>query len=134
MGGPRKIIPGPGEDWWVHQARSVRETLAVPSNRGGWRRRMGGPTASLSPQLRTGKRIGEIVMLAVDPADQRQGLGRALADHASDWLRDISQKGGGDRDRRDPHPPAPRMYERSGYRLMPATQYSKVLEVGSSRD
>jgi GNAT superfamily N-acetyltransferase len=32
--------------------------------------------------------IGEVVMLAVDPADQRHGIRRALTGHATAWLRD----------------------------------------------
>jgi GNAT superfamily N-acetyltransferase len=69
-----------------------------------------------------------MAMLAVDPAAQRQGLGRALTDHATAWLRDAGMRvavigiGG------DPgHVPARRVYEQVGYSVMPAAQYFKVL-------
>jgi GNAT superfamily N-acetyltransferase len=72
--------------------------------------------------------IGEIVMLAVDPPQQRRGVGRALTDHATAWLRDTGMSvavigTGGD----PGHAPARRLYEQAGYRLMPAAQYFKLL-------
>lgn len=118
-----------GEDWRVHQARSVSETLADPSNH-GWvtqadERTTGFVVAATADRQR---RIGEIAMLAVDPADQRQGLGRALTDHATAWLREAGMRvavigTGGD----PGHAPARRVYEQAGYRLMPAAQYFRVL-------
>jgi ribosomal protein S18 acetylase RimI-like enzyme len=118
-----------GEDWRVHQARSVAETLAASANR-AWVADANGRTrgfvvvATADPD----RRIGEIVMLAVDPADQRQGIGRALTDRATRWLREAGMRvavigTGGDRG----HAPARRLYEKAGYHLMPAAQYYRVL-------
>jgi N-acetylglutamate synthase-like GNAT family acetyltransferase len=65
-----------GEDWRVHQARSVSETLAAPANQ-SWVAEAAGRTtgfvvaAIADPE----RRIGQIAILAVDPPDQRQGLG-----------------------------------------------------------
>lgn len=82
-----------GEDWREYQARSVRESLADPAKR-GWVAEANGQitgfvvvaTADLD------RRIGEITMLAVDPAWQRHGFGRALTDHATAWPRDAGMR------------------------------------------
>jgi GNAT superfamily N-acetyltransferase len=118
-----------GEDWRVHQARSVSDALA-PAENHSWvadadGRTIGFVVAAIADPDR---RIGQIAMVAVDPPDQRHGLGRALTDRATAWLRDAGMRvavigTGGDLG----HAPARRLYERAGYRLMPAAQYFKVL-------
>lgn len=67
---------------------------------------------------------GEIYMIAVDPDAQKQGVGRALIDHALNWMREngvivaMVETGG------DPgHAPARRLYERAGFRLWPVARY-----------
>lgn len=72
--------------------------------------------------------LGEIVMLAVDPAAQRHGIGMALTNHATAWLRDsgmrVAMVGTGG----DPgHAPARGLYEAAGYRVLPIAQYFKAL-------
>jgi GNAT superfamily N-acetyltransferase len=67
-------------------------------------------------------------MLAVDPAAQRQGVGLALTDHATAWLRDSGMRvamigTGGD----PGHAPARSLYETAGYRLLPIARYFKAL-------
>jgi GNAT superfamily N-acetyltransferase len=118
-----------GADWREYQARSVSESLADPA-KCGWVAQADGritgfvvvATADLD------RRIGEITMLAVDPAWQCHGFGRALTAYATAWLRDagmrIAMLGTGG----DPgHAPARRLYAQAGYTLMPAAQYYKVL-------
>jgi GNAT superfamily N-acetyltransferase len=66
--------------------------------------------------------------LAVDPAHQRRGVGLALTDHATEWLRAAGMKvaavgTGGDAG----HAPAGKLYERSGYHLFPIAHYYKPL-------
>jgi ribosomal protein S18 acetylase RimI-like enzyme len=118
-----------GEDWRDHQARSVRDTLTDPAN-DSWVADVGGSLAGFAV-ARTAdpdRRIGEIAMIAVDPAQQRQGVGRALTEHATSWLREAGMRvavigTGGD----PGHAPARQLYERAGYRLLPAAQYFKAL-------
>jgi len=72
--------------------------------------------------------LGEIYMVAVDPAHQRRGGGIALTTHATDWIRRqgmtvaLIDTGG------DPgHAPARRLYERAGYVPVPIVKYFKRL-------
>jgi ribosomal protein S18 acetylase RimI-like enzyme len=109
-----------GADWRVHQAREVRETLGDASQR-IWVAELnaqvvGFMAAAVVDQQRM---IGEITMVAVDPAAQGRGVGRALTEHAAGWLRDQGIRvavveTGGD----SGHAPARRVYERLGFRSM----------------
>lgn len=68
--------------------------------------------------------MGEVHILAVDPAFQRRGIGRALLDFSFDWMR---QRGlsmamvetGGDRG----HAPSRATYERAGFERYPVARY-----------
>lgn len=73
-------------------------------------------------------RMGAVDMIAVDPAYQRQGIGRELMRVAADHMRaagmDIAvvETGG------DPgHAPARAAYEAVGYRLLPIARYFTLL-------
>lgn len=72
--------------------------------------------------------IGEIEMLAVDPASQRCGVGRALTDFAIDRIKDSGKavamvSTGGD----PGHGPARRTYASAGFTLMPIHRYLMAL-------
>ena len=118
-----------GEDWRVHQAREVRETLDDASQC-VWvaelaEQVVGFASARIVDQPRL---IGEITMLAVDPTAQRRGIGKALTDHASHWLRDQGMlvaivETGGDAG----HAPARRVYEQAGFRVLPISRYFREL-------
>jgi GNAT superfamily N-acetyltransferase len=118
-----------GEDWREHQTRAVRDTLAGQGNH-GWvteadGRITGFAVASIADLDR---RVGEIAMLAVDPDAQGHGIGRALTDHATAWLREAGMRvavigTGGD----PGHAPARAVYEQAGYRALPGVQYFKAL-------
>lgn len=67
-------------------------------------------------------------MLAVDPAAQEQGIGLALTEAATAWLRQAGMRvamidTGGDLG----HAPARRVYDKPGYTLLPVTRYFKAL-------
>jgi GNAT superfamily N-acetyltransferase len=69
-----------------------------------------------------------VYVVGVDPAAHRRGIGAALTEHATQWLRDegmlvatISTGG-------DPgHAPARALYDSLGYRPLPGVQYFKAL-------
>ncbi len=118
-----------GEDWSAFQARSVRATLEEPGST-AWVAEaedgvVGFAVASVADPER---RIGQIAMLAVDPGSQGRGVGSALTDHATEWLRGLGMAvavigTGGD----EGHAPARRLYEKAGYTAMPIVQYFKAL-------
>jgi GNAT superfamily N-acetyltransferase len=116
-----------GEDWRAYQAEDVRATLEAGRS---WIAERDGTAAGFAVALiaDADRGLGEVVMLAVDPAAQRHGVGRALTDHATDWLRAqgmrVAMIGTGG----DPgHAPARRLYERAGYRALPIARYFKAL-------
>ena len=71
---------------------------------------------------------GEIYMIAVDPASQREGVGRALTEHALQQIRDagcqVAVVGtGGDRG----HAPARALYEACGFTGLPLVNYYRLV-------
>lgn len=73
-------------------------------------------------------RMGEIHLLAVDPDHQRQGVGRALMEHACQRIRaaglSMVMVETGD----DPgHAPARASYEEAGFRRWPVARYFRDL-------
>jgi GNAT superfamily N-acetyltransferase len=82
----------------------------------------------VAAQVHQADRLGEISMLAVDPAHQRQGIAAELIDSAMRWLADsgmniaMVETGG------DPgHAPARATYENAGFTLFPISRYFMVL-------
>ena len=74
-------------------------------------------------------RMGVIDMLAVDPANQRHGIGSRLTQVALDQMRSRGMamamvETGGDRG----HAPARSVYERAGFGLMPISRYFQRLK------
>ena len=77
---------------------------------------------------------GEVEMLAVDPAAQRRGVGRALLDDGVEQLRRsgvriVAIGTGGD----PGHAPARRSYEAAGFTPLPLVRYYRLLEPGAER-
>jgi len=72
--------------------------------------------------------MGEIYIIAVDPAAQQKGVGKALMAFAFDWMREKKLKmafveTGGDRG----HEPARVSYEAVGFERYPVARYFKEL-------
>lgn len=118
-----------GDDWRAYQARSVCGVLADDATR-VWVAEVEHVVAGFvaANVFDAERRIGEIVMLAVDPDHQQYGLGTALTDFATAWLRESGMltamigTGG------DPgHAPARRVYEKADYTLIPMARYFKAL-------
>ena len=117
-------------DWRHDQATAVRSTLGDAGTR-AWvaeaeRRVLGFVAAAIDRE----RGLGEISMLAVDPGDQRRGVGSALTEVATHWLRETGARvaiamveTGGD----PGHAPARRLYERADYTLLPIARYFKAL-------
>ena len=118
-----------GADWREHQEREVRETLARYGMRTWVADESGRVAGFVSAAVVDPRRlIGEIAMLAVDPASQRRGIGAELTEVATAWLRAsgmlVAFLGtGGD----EGHAPARRLYDRAGFTRFPVVQYFKAL-------
>jgi ribosomal protein S18 acetylase RimI-like enzyme len=121
-----------GEDWRPYQARAVEEALGeaaharwVAEQDDGAGRVAGFAVARV---FDADRRIGELLMIAVDPAHQRRGVGRALTEHATAWMRDAGMRVAALGTGGDPgHAPARALYERAGYRPLPGVQYFRSL-------
>jgi ribosomal protein S18 acetylase RimI-like enzyme len=73
-------------------------------------------------------KIGEVDMIAVDPAAQRKGVARALTDNALAQMREAGCRlavvaTGGD----DGHAPARALYESAGFTALPLVRYYREL-------
>lgn len=118
-----------GEDWRDHQAREVSEALRNSANHVWVAAEQDEVSGFVAARIADGERgLGEIYMLAVEPARQRNGIGRALTEHATGWLRSggmsVAMIGtAGDA----AHAPARRLYEQEGYRAFPSVAYYKSL-------
>jgi GNAT superfamily N-acetyltransferase len=74
------------------------------------------------------RQIGEVVIVGVDPDAQRHGVGTALTDRATTWLREQGMRVAYVSTGGDPgHAAARRLYERLGFVRFPSAQYFKAL-------
>ena len=115
-------------DWHDTQRRAVLDVCTDDAMQ-VWVAEFDGAVAGLAAAtLSDEEPLGEIHMIAVDPAHQRRGVGIALTTHATDWIRQqgmtVALIGTGG----DPgHAPARRLYERAGYVPLPVVKYFKRL-------
>ena len=115
-------------DWRVDQDKAVRTVLADPAMQ-LWVAETPPRTAGfVAAKLDRDSLVGELYMLAVDPGAQQEGIGTALTETATDWLRTSGMRiamidTGGD----PGHAPARRVYEKADYTLLPVARYFKAL-------
>ena len=118
-----------GLDWRAYQSRSVSAVLADHTTHAWVCDDDGHVTGFAAAHILDAERkIGEIVMVAVDPRASGLGMGTALTQHATEWLRmrgmQTAMIGTGG----DPgHAAARRTYEKAGYTLMPMARNFKAL-------
>lgn len=115
-------------DWHDTQRRAVLAVCADDATP-VWVAEVDGAVAGfVAATLQRDEPLGEVYMIAVDPAHQRCGVGSALLAFAGEWLRrqgrTVALVGTG----ADPgHAPARRLYERAGYTPLPGVQYFRTL-------
>jgi ribosomal protein S18 acetylase RimI-like enzyme len=115
------------EGWRVSQEKSVRDTCANADMK-TWVAIEGGAVAGfVAIRFHEGK-LGEIYMIATDPAYQRRGVAMALTDFAVEQMKQAGMEiamveTGGDWG----HAPARAAYEKSGFRMLPLARYFKKL-------
>ncbi len=115
-------------DWQADQDKAVRGSLADPAMQVWVTEAATRLAGFVAAKLGRDSLLGEIYMLAVDPAAQGQGVGTALTEMATDWLRASGMRvamidTGGD----PGHAPARRVYEKAEYTLLPVARYFKAL-------
>lgn len=116
------------DDWRVDQQRAVRDACGAQGMR-VWVAEQDSVVAGfVAARLDHSARMGEVYMIAVDPAFQREGIGAALTAVALEWFKDngmavaMVETGG------DPgHAPARRTYEQAGFTCLPIARYFKKL-------
>ena len=75
-------------DWRQYQEQDVRDTLADDATKVWVAEAARGVVGFVAAKLHPERQIGEIWMLAVDPHAQGRGIGTALTEVATGWLRE----------------------------------------------
>lgn len=115
-------------DWRVTQRAAVQQTCAAEHVH-VWVADLDGTVAGFTAvQLHDADRMGEIYMLAVDPAHQGRGIASGLTSFAVRWIAEqgmttaMVETGG------DPgHAPARATYERAGFTALPTVKYFRTV-------
>lgn len=116
------------QEWRVAQEAAVRAALGAEDMH-SWVATLDGKIAGFTAlRLHPDDQMGEIYMIATDPAAQRRGVAAALTEFAFNWM---NQQGAGlamVETGADPgHAPARATYERMGFELLLAARYFKKL-------
>ena len=114
-------------DWRRTQTRDVQADLDAEEVR-AWVAVTDRVAGFATVKLDREEGVGELHMLAVDPDQQKRGVGSALIETTERFMRDEGMRvalisTGGD----PGHAPARAAYESSGYTAMPAVNYFKAL-------
>jgi GNAT superfamily N-acetyltransferase len=115
-------------DWRVSQQKAVEAGCAAEDTHVWVAMEADLTTGFVAVKLDAETYMGEIYMVAVDPAFQGCGIGSALTQFALDWMKEAGMsiamvETGGD----PGHAPARHTYEKVGFRLLPIARYFKKL-------
>jgi GNAT superfamily N-acetyltransferase len=115
-------------DWCQNQEQSVRDSVAS-EGMSVWVAEAESEVIGFVAARRDGDRLmGEVWMVAVDPAHHDRGVGTLLTQFATDWLREAGMRTAMVETGDDPgHAPARRVYERAGYSPFRVVRYFKAL-------
>ncbi len=115
-------------DWRAGQATAVHDVLADPAQRVWVSDGGAGPVGFVAAALHREQLLGEVTMLAVDPAAQGRGVGLALTEVATRWLGEAGMRAAMIDTGGDPgHAPARHVYERAGFVALPVVRYVRAL-------
>lgn len=116
-------------DWRASQADAVRQVCTADDTK-VWIAENDGQVVGFVAlsTFDADRKIGEIAMLAVEPDQQRRGIGRALTEHGLSELRAAGMvvamvETGGD----PGHEPARLTYQSAGFTNLPISRYFKAL-------
>jgi ribosomal protein S18 acetylase RimI-like enzyme len=115
-------------DWRMVQAQAVESTLASDEVRTWVMESDAKILGFVSGKLHHADKMGEIFMVAVEPAVQRTGVANELCHAAEEWMKAagmviVMVETGGDAG----HAPARATYERLGYKALPISRYFKSI-------
>ena len=115
-------------DWRVSQQKAVEAVCTAEDTHVWVAIEADSITGFVAVKLDVETYMGEIHMVAVDPAFQGCGIGSALTQFALDWMKEAGMsiamvETGGD----PGHAPARHTYEKLGFRLLPIARYFKKL-------
>ena len=115
-------------DWAAGQRRAVETACRDPKTH-VWVATVDGEVAGfVAVVVHLDVSVGEIHMLAVDPAHQRHGVGRELTEESLRWMTERGLSIGMVETGGDPgHAPARRTYEAAGFHPLPLQRYFKRL-------
>ena len=115
-------------DWRESQHKAVADVCAT-ADMNVWIARDAGSTVGfVAVKLHVDDSMGEIYMIAVDPAVQGEGVGTALTQFALAWMKAAGMRIAMVETGGDPgHAPARRTYEKAGFGLLPIARYFKKL-------
>ncbi len=115
-------------DWRARQQHDVESVLSDRANSVWVAQGSEAVVGFVAATIRPEDDMGEILMLAVDPSSQGQGLGTMLTEVATDWIRESGMSVAFISTGGDPgHRPARQTYEKAGYRELPIANYFKAL-------
>jgi GNAT superfamily N-acetyltransferase len=115
-------------EWRNHQEQSVRDSLTSEGMCVWVAEGEQGVIGFVAARRDCKRLIGEVWMLAVDPDHQGGGVGAALTDFATDWLRGAGMRVAMVETGGDPgHAHARRVYQKAGYTGFPVVRYFKAL-------
>lgn len=115
-------------DWRLTQTDSIEAVCDDPDVRVSVATEDGRVAGFVACKLHAADRMGEIYMIAVDPAFQRRGVAAALTEHALAWFKEAGMTTAMVETGGDPgHAPARRTYEAAGFRPFPVARYFKMV-------
>jgi ribosomal protein S18 acetylase RimI-like enzyme len=122
------VFPIVYPDWRKSQSEGV-ESVCTSEKMEVWVAEQGGkPVGYIAYELNEKERSAEVMLLAVHPEYQNNGIGTALNEYALDKMREAGIRlvvvgTGGDTS----HAPARRSYEKAGYTGLPLVRYYQKL-------
>lgn len=120
-------------DWRARQEHDVESVLSDGANSVWVAQGSEAVVGFVGATIRPEDDMGEILMLAVDPSSQGQGLGTMLTEVATDWISESGCPSRSSRPEATPEivPPArptsSQTYVKAGYRELPIANYFKAL-------
>lgn len=123
-----EVFPVLYPDWRVSQQQAVEGVCDSAEYHVWVALDADAPVGFAAVKLHAADSLGEVYMIAVDPAAQRRGIASALMAVAMDWMREAGMQVAMVATGGDPgHAPARQTYEKLGFGLLPLAQYYKKL-------